>query len=225
MAKRKRHAVGTVRPSSHIIPVKGGVLKVPANNAGLAPSGPTAQPGVLTPDSEYFTGAAQRQFNLTNDLAANDRQGTELAAARDEALRRLADQQPKDEGAQRVSANKAGLLHSTTLGNAMSDLAQAYVRQRSDVQSTYDREEGARVAARKALEAGAPLEDAAAMAEAAGRQIGRDSTAAAGGTLVPNPAMKSPARKVPAVTPKILRPKRRRVTMGRVKPSSRVIGF
>lgn len=218
MARRRRHAVGIVQP--HLIPVRGGLVKAPK-------AVPTQAPGQLNPDSEYFAGAAQRTFALNQGLAANDRQATELAAARDEALRRLSEQQPRDEGATRIGANKAGLLNSTTLGNQMSDLAQSYVRQRGDVQSEYNTQEAARVAARKALEEGYPLDDAAAMAESADRQIGRDADSAAANSLVRNPASVVPAvRKVPKVTPRILRPKaprRRKIAMGRVYPTSTII--
>jgi hypothetical protein len=215
MARRKK-TIGVVHPAT-MIPVRGGLIPAPT-----APAAP--KPGVLTPDSEYFAGAAQRAFALNQGLAANDAEATQLAAARTEALRRLSDQQPRDESAATIGANKAGLLHSTTLGNSLSDLAQSYIRQRSDVQSTYDTNEAARVAARKALEEGAPLDDAAARAEAADRQITRDSESAAANSLVPNPPAKP---KVPRVTPTILKPRRRRrrVTMGTVRPSSNVVGY
>jgi hypothetical protein len=160
--------------------------------------GQAAAPGEapVTPDSQYFIDAASRQARIGADLTDNDQQGVRSKAAYDEALRRLQADQPKSEAGAKSSANRSGLFYSSNLDNSLNEIATQYARQRSDAKSTFDQGEAARLAARRAIEAGGTVDDAAAIAASTDRQVGRDTDAADSGALAVTPAPAAPAVKV-----------------------------
>jgi hypothetical protein len=159
-------------------------------------------PGQFTPDAQYYADQAQRLFQNNQQLASFDTAHTRDQTQLQEALRQMAVQQPRDEQTTRVNANTQGLFYSTTLGNRLSDVAKTYAQRQSQAQSAYQQAEDARTAARAALQQGYTLDDAAARAAAADRQIGRDQSAADAGALVAEP------QTVPTVTaPRVALPR------------------
>lgn len=213
------------------VPAKPPAPKPPAAPSPAAPvSQPQAvqtyeqSPGELSPDAEYYTGAAQREFQRQQNLAANQAQGSTNVQTRDRALQQMGVQQPLDERQTQVNANRSGLYYSTTLGNQLGALAATYAQRRTQAQQSYDAAEQARVAARTAIEQGYSLDDAAARAAAADRQIQRDQSAADAGALVaatPQIAAQSVqlARPKAVPKPKLVKPKapaRPRVVVPRV---------
>jgi hypothetical protein len=154
-----------------------------------------AAPAPVAPDDRdaaYWSGLAGLNKQRDDALAGNTSEGTANRQAYDEALRRLRADRPKDTAQVGVGANKQGLFYSSTAGNRLDDLATSYARREGDVQSGFDTQERARLAARTAIENGYPIDEAALHAEAAGRQITRDTSAADAGALAP-PVAAAPA--------------------------------
>lgn len=173
----------------------------PASGASAAAA--QAAPDPTSPmDSTLAGWMATHQAARDQQLAANEQQGTANLANYQEALRRLNQQQPIEEQGQRQSYNKQGLFYSGHLGQSLGRLAQSYTERRADQRSGYDTTENARLAARGAISAGYNVDEAAARAEAADRQIGSDTTAAGSNALAldPNAAPAAPAVKTAATT-------------------------
>jgi hypothetical protein len=138
-------------------------------------------------DSTYYATSAQDLFNRNQKLGQIRSEGTQDAQDHAEALRRLVENQPKAIENARETYNKQGLFYSGKLGEREGDINTDYARQQGDMQKNFDRRDAAREAARTALEQGAPLDEAARLAEAVDRQIGRDTaTADAGGLVAPD---------------------------------------
>lgn len=140
-------------------------------------------PPVPVADSEYYGWLAQRQGEVNQQQIGMDAQEQEDVAARNEALRRMAQQRPEDLLGANRNFNRQGLFYSGALGKARGDIEADYVRQESDTRSGYQRAHDAREAARQALLSGFSLEQAAQMAAAADRQAQRDADSAAMGGL------------------------------------------
>jgi hypothetical protein len=159
----------------------------PAPGVGTPPGQPQAGPAPFTPDAEYLAAAAQRQFDRTKALEGLTSQTTNDKTDTSEAIRRLLQGAPEQRQGITQNANRAGLFYSGQLGKQLTDYESNLTRAQGDIQLDYDRREQARAAARAAIEQGASLEEAAALAESATRQVGRDADAAAANSLVPTP--------------------------------------
>ena len=175
-----------------------------APQAGQAPSQtPPGQPqapgaGGFTPDAEYLAAAAQRAFERKTALENLTSQGDTDKTDTQEAIRRLLAAAPEQRPGIRQGANREGLFYSGQLGKR-SDAFEADLTQRQgDINLDFQRRENARIAARQAIESGMPLEEAAALAESATRQVERDTTAANAGALTPTPGPAAPAPRLPA---------------------------
>jgi hypothetical protein len=206
--------------------------------AAHAPAGPPGAPlpgtdPEQTPsplDAQYYAESAKNLFGVNQGVAQSDMQGQQRQATLEEALRRLGQQQPKDELATTEAANRQGLFYSGQLGQRLGDLASRYSRQRSDLNANYANQEAARLAARAALQQGYTVDDAALQAAAVGRQIQSDQAAADVGGLVAPAGAVSPGQvrtatgeaapaavvsgsHVRAGTPAVVAPRRRRPRM------------
>jgi hypothetical protein len=183
-------------------------------------------PAAYAPDAQYYAEQAQRLFQKNQQLASFDTAHTRDTTQLNEALRQMREQQPLDQGKAQVGANKAGLFYSTALGNQLGSIAKTYAQRQSQAQTQYAQAEQARAAARAALEQGYTLDDAAAQAAAADRQIGRDTSAADAGALVAETptapttvaAVRAPAAptvRLPSVAPRVVRTVRQPTTRAR----------
>jgi hypothetical protein len=174
----------------------------PSPNPPPTPGG-GADPGPapFQPDSIYFAAAAQNQFKATQSRNELDQQSAYAKTDFDEALRRMLEKQPRDVQAAREAANKAGLLYSGTLGRQEGDINTGYLRQQADMRQQFDRSEAAREVARRAIESGLSLDDAAQLAAAVDRQTVRDTAKADAGMLVPDQVAAPPGSKPPASKP------------------------
>lgn len=169
---------GVIRPASNTITAPGAA----APGTGGAPGG-----GGFVPDAQYLAEAAQRAFDRTSQINALNDQTTQDRSATDEAIRRLLGQVPQDRQNINQSANKEGLFYSGQLTKRLDDYEAAVARQRGDINTDFQNREDARAAARAAITNGAPLEEAAALAQAVPRQTARDTAAADAGALVAQP--------------------------------------
>jgi hypothetical protein len=148
-------------------------------------------------DAQYFTDVAQQRFRAQQQL---NQLGTQSAYARtdfQEGLRRQAQQQGQDIQATRENAAREGLFYSGQLGKREGDVNTQYARRTGDLRLNFDRGEAARQAARRALAAGASIDEAAAEAAAVDRQLQRDAQAAADGILARNPGPRKRAKPHP----------------------------
>jgi hypothetical protein len=154
-----------------------------------APNGTPPAPSAPSPfagDSQYVADVANLNFNNTqkvNDLSAQsgyDR--TDLT----EALRRRVEGNRKTVKGTNESYNRSGLLFSGKLSEAQTDIATQEQQAQADMQQAFSRREASRLAARQAIEAGYPIEQAALFAQAVDRQTARDQTSAANNQLPVN---------------------------------------
>jgi hypothetical protein len=190
-------------------PVKG-VARPPTPMAqpGQSPPGqPQEAAAGFTPDAEYLAAAAQRAFERTQALSALTTQGETDKGDTQEAIRRLLAQAPEQRQGIKQGANRAGLFYSGQLGKQLDAYEGELTQKQGDINLDFQRRENARIAARQAIESGMPLEEAAALAEAATRQIDRDTTMANAGGLAATPA---PAAAAPTVVAGRRRPPARR---------------
>lgn len=164
------------------------------------PQSPPGQPqqaaAGFTPDAEYLAAAAQRAFERTQALQSLTTQRETDQADTAEAIRRMLSQAPEQRQSIKQGANKAGLFYSGQLGKQLDTYESDLRRRQGDIELDFQRRENARAAARQAIESGMPLEQAAALAESATRQIARDTEAANAGALVPTPTPAAPAPRV-----------------------------
>lgn len=169
--------------------------------AAAAPAAPPPQmPPVPVADSDYYSWLAQRQGEVNQQQIQYDAEDKNDLAARNEALRRMAQQRPEDLTQANRNFNRQGLFYSGALGKARGDIEADYVRQEGDTTAAYQRAHDAREAARQALLSGFSLEQAAQMAAAADRQATRDQSAADMGALAgPADATVAPATGQPGV--------------------------
>jgi hypothetical protein len=202
-------AFGGGVPAFKVLPAPGGVYhvypdgrKVYVRAGASAAAAPAAvSPGqaqqaaavALAPDSTYITNTAQSTAAVANQLAANDVQGLTNQANYQEALRRLQTQRPKDEQTTKETANSQGLFYGGALSSRLDDLATRYARSQGDLANSFHTTENARLAARAAIQAGQPIDDAAQQAALADRTIGNDTDAADSGALAPPDQQVTPA--------------------------------
>jgi hypothetical protein len=173
-----------------------------ATPAAAAPAAtpPPQMPPVPVADSDYYSWLAQRQGEVNQQQIQYDAEDKNDLAARNEALRRMAQQRPEDLTQANRNYNRQGLFYSGALGKARGDIEADYVRQEGDTTAAYQRAHDAREAARQALLSGFSLEQAAQMAAAADRQAQRDADAASMGALAgPADATVAPATGQPGV--------------------------
>lgn len=161
----------------------------------------------FTPDAQYLADAALRAFNRRQKLSELDTQSSQGRQDLQTMIRRLGEQRVKAVQSTRQGANKQGLFYSGQLGKQLGDVNKSYAQQQGDARQQFNRDEAARQAARTAIEAGAPLEEASAAAAATDRQIQRDQDAASANGLVPNQPASTGAASRPAATPKTVKPK------------------
>lgn len=175
-----------------------GVVRPPSPMPGVStpPGQPQEGGDEFTPDAEYLAAAAQRQFERSQAIEALTTQGTNDKTDTAEAIRRMLAKAPEERQGIKQGANRAGLFYSGQLGKSLDTYEADLTQRQGDVQLDYDRREAARAAARSAIEQGMPLEEAAALAESATRQVGRDTDAASANALVPTYAEPPPAARV-----------------------------
>jgi len=149
----------------------GGPTGGPAVGQGQAAAAPAAPD---PRDSGYYTEIAKLNFQKNQQLAQQQTQGTYERADMEKALSRQAEQRPKDLQKANESFNKSGLFYSGKLGEARGDIEKGHSRQEADTRERFARSEAAREAARRALEEGASIDAAAALAASVDRQGGRD---------------------------------------------------
>jgi hypothetical protein len=190
-------AKGVDRPvSAPAAPVAAAAAPV---GAGAAPAGGSAQ---IVPDAQYLAEAAQRAFDRTTNIDRYTKEGTDDRADSAEAIRRLVTDAVQGRQTIKEGANKEGLYYSGQLSKRVGDYDTAVTRATGDISTQLQHREDARTAAIHALQQGAPLEDATALAAAGGRQTARDAIAADANALVPNAGPNVPAATaVPTVKP------------------------
>jgi hypothetical protein len=142
----------------------------------------------FAPDAQYLAEAAQRQFDRIQAMNALTSQAGSDQNDTSEAIRRLLAGAPEQRQTIKQNANRQGLFYSGQLGKQLNSYEADLTQRQGDIQLDFDARERARAAARAALEQGAPLEEAAGLAEAAARQVQRDTDAAAVNALAPPPA-------------------------------------
>lgn len=181
-------------PPAPAAPATGQVAAPPAQ--ALPATGPVQ----AYRDSDYLTWRAGADRDIAQQRGQLDNEETSDNVARAEAIRRMMTQRPEDLHAADVGANKSGLFYSGQLGKQRGQIEADYVRRQADTNAEYDQRKAARDVARRALEAGYTAEDAAQMAAAADRAVGRDSDYATLNALTSNadPAVARPAGVAPA---------------------------
>lgn len=170
--RRRRPVVASINAPATARPPKAPTV------APIAATPPAPKPAEFAPDSQYLADAAQRAFERQQKITQLNTESRIDTTDFNEALRRMTESRAGVEQQTRQTANKQGLFYSGQLGKRLGDVATDFTRRQSDAQLQYDRREAARRAAIAAIEAGAPLEEAAAMAAAADRQLARDQEAA-----------------------------------------------
>lgn len=176
------------KPPTPAVP---GVPKPPAPAQAPIPAGPAG----VTPDAEYLADQARRSFERKQ---AADRIKTEQqqdVTDTQEAIRRLLARGDDDRRGITEGANKQGLFYSGHLGKSLDDYQAGVMREQSDLNLEAQRRADARSAAVTALDQGAPIEEASALASLAARNVDRDSRAGALGLLAPIPAAPKPKPK------------------------------
>lgn len=158
-----RQPQDTFTPRTSFTPAPAGGAPAPAKPATTDPRDPTywAQRAKLIFQRD------QEVNRLTREQAYSDQDFTE-------ALRRRAEDKPKQVQSIREGANREGLLFSGQLGRRVGEFETAFQREESDARLSHEREKAARQAARDALAQGYTLEEAALLAEAVARQQDRD---------------------------------------------------
>lgn len=167
----------------------------PAAPAAAPSSAPTSGgPAQIVPDAQYLAEAAQRAFERTTKINSITDEGKNDRSDTQRAIDRLLEQAVNDRSTLSTNANKEGLFYSGQLTKRLGDYEKALTRNTGDQTTALGQREDARTAAMKALQQGAPLEEADALIAAGARQVSRDTAAADVGSLV------APAN-TPAVTP------------------------
>lgn len=188
---RPQGHLGTIVPSG---PAGYGVHPDPAAGRGGAAPGAAAAPGPapFIPDAQYLAAAAQAAFQRNQQIEQLTQEGATDRTNATTALNRLVADAPQQRQGIREGANKEGLFYSGQLTKRLADYEQNLQRAQDDINTPLSQRENARQAAITALRQGAPIEDAQMLADAAGRQIASDTTAADAGALAP-PAPSTPA--------------------------------
>lgn len=179
-------------------PTRLGTQPTPGRAPQAAPqAAPTAAPPKTQPpgvggapiyaDATYVSRLATDAFTRQQQFDALQEQGRQDQGDTGEAVRRLLIS--RMEGLRNVDAQaaRANLTFSGHRQRQRDDFTAASLRSEGDVRLGSDRREAARIAARRALEQGRPLEEAAAAAEAVDRQMQRDASAAQLNALAPTP--------------------------------------
>lgn len=200
----------------------GGKSTLGSGLAGRFPA-PPATPGAPATESAASAAAAQAsagddgivdaQWAADQAAALKARQDKSAQLTADdtgdevnyrEALRRFREQQPRQLRSNLVSANQRGLAESTVRSEADADTVIQNQRQETDMSGARAERAAAREAARRALEQGGTVEDAARLAEAADRKINYYTDRAEEGSLAVNPGspasgqLPAPINRVPA---------------------------
>lgn len=173
---------------------------VPAGSGAPASAGTTNNPhaGELAPDSQFFDAEANQAFDVEQTRARNLAAEEAARARYGEAIRRLQEQRPVDQRNLAQNANAQGLFYSGHHAEGLNNLAIEYARRQADLRGQLDDELSDRQLQGAAVGQGANITSARNLEDAAGRQITRDSDAAAAGALVLNPAVTVPPKPVAA---------------------------
>jgi hypothetical protein len=184
---------GVDRPLSAPEPTP--VAGAAAPPAGTPAAGGSAQ---IVPDAEYLAEAAFKAFERTTQINSLTDEGKNDRSDTAEAIRRLQQDAIQGRQAIREGANKEGLFYSGQLTKRQGDYDTAVTRTTGDLSTQLQHREDARTAGIQAIQQGAPLENAIALASAGTRQVGRDTSAADLNALIPNPGVPA-AQAVPTV--------------------------
>jgi hypothetical protein len=202
---------GVIRPLAPP-PHKGIIRPLTAVPGGVAaPSGGTPTPAPFTPDAQYLASAAQAAFQRHQQIEQLNQEGANDKTNLTTAINRLLGDVPKARQGINEGANKEGLFYSGQLTKRLNDYEQQVQRAQDDLNTGFGQRDQARQAAITALQQGAPLDNQQLLAEAAGRQIGTDTTAADAGALAP-PASSAPA---PAAAPTLALTAAQKLIQGR----------
>lgn len=160
-----------------------GVTPPRTPTAGAAPT--AGGPAQLVPDAQFLAEQARAQFERQTQIDQYASQSRDDVTNTQEAIRRLLQEVPDSRNTIKGGANKEGLLYSGQLGKRLDDYQAGVTRQQTDLNTGQQQREEARAAARAALERGASIDEAAALAALAERRIGVDQTDASLGALAP----------------------------------------
>lgn len=137
-AKANPLRVRSYAPGKSAAPVK--KIIPPATSPPAATVAPDAPPDInqwLGSDLAYQDYASMAGKNQSDFLSSlTSRRGNE-ATTRDQALRNLAEQNPKNREALQEEYASRGLTESGIYGNALTDLSNQYAKSQTDVGSTY----------------------------------------------------------------------------------------
>lgn len=168
-------------------PAKGqGIPPAPAAGAPQAQAPAAGAPAQVQPDAQYLAEAAQRAFQRTTAINEYTEEGKTDRSNTEEAIRRLIADAANPRQTIRENANKQGLFYSGQLTKQLGQFEGQLNRLVGDQRNELRTREDARTRAITALQQGAPLEDAVALAASAQRQVDRDTSAADLNALVPN---------------------------------------
>ncbi len=135
----------------------------PAPSAPPVDPGPAAAPIAVTESPEERAAREAREYArrsraqaLTNEDAGDETNFREM-------LRRYRENLPRQRRNALTSANRAGLVNSTTRSEQEGDIETNFVRGEADMTTARNERKAARTAARRLLEAGGNIEEAEAV--------------------------------------------------------------
>jgi hypothetical protein len=192
-------------------------------SAAAAPA-PTAVPDPVIPDVESPEQRAAREAReraravrmqgLTDEDTTDETNYGEM-------LRRYRENLPRQQRNALISANRMGLVNSTTRSEQEGDIQTNFVRGETDMQTARNERKAAREAAKRLLEAGGELEDAEALAAGAqARGAEYEEMADEGMLAAVGPQLQS--RLAPGILPQATQ--RRGPSPGRLTSAARVTG-
>jgi hypothetical protein len=145
---------GTIKPATGWTGVGGGWWTPPKSSLGKAVSTtrpPAAKPTQLAQqpgtsattmgsplDSQYFQNVAANDQSTADKIAGYQSQRTTADVNLQNALAANAKQQPLDELAARIAANRRGALFSTSLGQQLGNIGSNYLSKNAAAQATHD---------------------------------------------------------------------------------------
>jgi hypothetical protein len=170
---------------------------------GSAAAAPTSVPDPVISDTETPEERAAREAReraralrmqgLTDEDASDETNYSEM-------LRRYRENLPRQQRNALISANRMGLVNSTTRAEQEGDIITNQQRGEADMQTARNERKAAREAARRLLEAGGELEDAEALAAGAqARGAEYEEMADEGMLAAVNPGIQS--RLAPGIQP------------------------
>jgi hypothetical protein len=145
----------------------------------------------------------RQQFDAGQQINALNQQSGYARTDLGETMRQLGLRQPVLKQNATNTANSQGLLYSGALGSQIGDLETDYLRERSQAQQGYDREEAGRQSQISGIQGGLNFDRLAAEMTAIERQTQRAADAPLVGGPPPRAVKNGPGRpRVPKAKPK-----------------------